>query len=41
MESPKKPGPCGIEVFFACYFLEAMEERVNDDNIGVETVNSG
>jgi len=27
-------------VLFACKFPEAMEERVNDDNIGVETVNS-
>ena len=41
MESPKKPGSCRIEVLFARKFLEALEERMNDDNIGVHAVNAG
>ena len=41
MDSPKKTGPCRMVVLFACKFLEAMEERVNDDNIGVQTVYAG
>jgi hypothetical protein len=41
MEPPKKTGPCGIAILFVCKFLEAMEKRVNDDNIGVQTVDSG
>jgi hypothetical protein len=41
MKPPKKPGSCRIEVLFARKFLEAMEERVNDDDVGVQTVNSG
>ncbi len=41
MEPPKKTGLSRIEVLFLRKFLEAMEERVNDDDIGVQTVNSG
>jgi len=41
MEPPKKTGPCRIEVLFARKFLEAMEKRVNHDDISVQTVNSG
>jgi len=41
MKPPKETGPCRIEVLFVCKFLEAMEERVNEDNIGVQTVDSG
>src|SRR5260370_41845332 len=40
MESSKKPGPCRIVGYFVRKFLEAMEERVNDDNIGVQTIDS-
>ncbi len=40
MEPPKQTGPCRNEIFFARKFLKAMEERVDDDNIGVQTVNS-
>src|SRR6266436_4621559 len=41
VEPPKEAGPCGNEILFVHKFLEAMEERVNDDNIGVQTVDSG
>jgi len=41
MKPPKKTGPRCPEVFFVCKFPEAKEERVNDDNIGVQTVDSG
>jgi len=40
MKPPKKTGLCRIADLFAGKFLEAMEERVNDDDIGVQTVNS-
>jgi hypothetical protein len=40
MKSPKKTGPSCIEVFFVRRFLEAMEQGVNDDNIGIQTVDS-
>ncbi len=41
MEPPKTVRPCQIEVFFTRKLLEAMEKRVNDDNFGAQTVNSG
>jgi hypothetical protein len=41
MQLPRKTGLSRIEVLFARKFLEAMEERVNDDDIGVQTVDSG
>jgi len=41
MKLPKETGLCRIVSFFAGKFLEAMEECVNDDDIGVQTVNSG
>src|SRR6266566_4387909 len=39
METPKKPRPGGFEFFFAGNFQKTMEQHVNDDDIGVETVN--
>src|SRR6266849_4766369 len=41
MEPAKKPGSWRIRVVLARKFLEAMKKRVNDDNVGVQTVNSG
>jgi hypothetical protein len=41
VEPPKEAGPSRIKVLFVCKFLEAMKEYVNDDNIGVQTVDSG
>src|SRR6266852_1368125 len=41
MELPKKAGSWQRAVVLARKFLEAMKKRVNDDNVGVETVNSG
>ena len=41
MEASKKLGPCQIESLGERKFLEAMEKRVNDDNVGVQTINSG
>ena len=41
MESPKKARLCRIVAFFAGNFLEAMEERMNDDDLAGQTVNSG
>jgi hypothetical protein len=41
MQLPRKTGLSRTEVLFVRKFLEAMEERVNDDDIGVQTVNSG
>src|SRR5713226_6206648 len=40
MEPPKQPRPCRIEVPCERKFLKAMKKRVNDDNMGVQTVNS-
>ncbi len=33
VEPPKETGPCDIAILFVCKFLEAMEERVNEDKI--------
>jgi hypothetical protein len=41
MEAPKKTGPCRIAVLFVRKFPEAIEKRVNDNEVGVQTVNSG
>jgi hypothetical protein len=41
MEAPDEPGLCRIGLLVACEFLEAMEERVNDDDIGIQTIDSG
>src|SRR6266852_2425364 len=40
MELPKKAGSWQRAVVLARKFLEAMEERVNEDNVSVQTVNS-
>jgi hypothetical protein len=41
MEPPKRTGLCRVRLLIARKFLEAMEERVNNDNIGIQTINSG
>ena len=41
MEPPKETRPCRFVVLFVCKFPEAIEERVSDDDIGVQTVDSG
>jgi len=41
MEPPKKTGLSRTEVLFARKFLEAMEKSVNDDDISVQTIDSG
>ncbi len=40
MEVPKKAGPWRSAVLLARQLLETMEERVNEDDVGVQTVNS-
>jgi hypothetical protein len=40
MESPKKPWFCEIVVLFARKLLETLEERVDDDYIGIQTIDS-
>jgi hypothetical protein len=41
MEPPRKTGLSRTEVLFVRKFLEAMEESVNNNDIRVQTVNSG
>jgi len=40
VETPEKRGSCGGEVPCKAQVPEAMEERVNNDNIGIQTINS-
>jgi hypothetical protein len=40
MQPPEKPWFCRIGKAFASQFAEAMEERMNNDDIGIQTVNS-
>lgn len=40
MEAPEKPGPGGFAFIIAGQLLEAMEKRVNDDDIRVGTIHS-
>ena len=40
MESPKKTGLSRTEILLVRKLLEAIEKGVNDDDIGVQTVNS-
>jgi hypothetical protein len=40
MEPPKELGPCRIWSLSERKFLKAMEKRVNDDHVGVQTVDS-
>ena len=40
MKAPKKLGLCGIELLCGRKMLKAMEKRVNDDDISIQTVNS-
>jgi hypothetical protein len=41
MEPPKKTGLSRTEVLLVRKLLEAIEKSVNNDDIGVQTVNSG
>jgi len=40
MESPQKPGPWYFRHFLAPKLPEAMEQRVNEDHISIQTVDS-
>jgi len=40
MELPEKPGSCRIDTCFPSDLPETVEEHVDNDNIGVQTVNS-
>ena len=40
MEPSKKLRLCGIELLGERKLLEAMEKRVNDNDVGIQTVNS-
>jgi hypothetical protein len=40
MEAPEEPGTCRISLLIAREVLEAIKERVNDDDVGIQTVNS-
>jgi hypothetical protein len=40
MEPPRKTGLSRTEVLLVRKLLEAIEKSVNDDDIGVQTVNS-
>ena len=41
MKPSKKTGLCRIMEFFADKFLESTKERVNNNDIGIQTVDSG
>ena len=41
MKPSKKTGLCRIVDFFVGKFLEATKERVDNNDIGIQTVNSG
>lgn len=40
METPESPGGTGFQFFHASHFPEAMEQRMNKDDVRVETIDS-